>query len=271
MEVPLEDFYEDIIGKAQRGLGLSDEAVASKAGISTADWKKALNGAFDEATARAVAPVLNLNADALVAAGKKAWKPNPVDLVGLDQFNTPFDDMTVNAYVAWDPESKDAVLFDSGGNADPMIELVEGLGLKVQNILLTHTHPDHIYDLPKLQLRFPNVTTWVHESMQVENCKGFSDGKRFQAGSLKIEARHTPGHSKDGVTFAITGLAKPVAIVGDAIFSGSMGGAPSAWKDALAVNREKIFSLPEDTIVCPGHGPMSSVGEESRHNPYYAS
>lgn len=270
MVVPLEDFYEDIIGKAQRGLKLSDEAILAKADISEKAWKDALSGSFDEATARAVAPVLNLHPEALVAAGKKTWKPHPVDLEGLDQFNTPFDDMTVNAYVVWDPATKAAALFDSGGNADPMIELVDGLGLKVEAILLTHSHPDHIYDLPKLQLKYPEVSTWIHESATVDNTKRFSEGKSFEIAGLKIDTRHTPGHSADGVTFVVNGLAKPVAIVGDAIFSGSMGGAPSAWKDALAVNREKIFSLPEETIVCPGHGPMSTVGEESRHNPYYA-
>lgn len=270
MDIPLEDFYEDIIAKAQRGLKLSDQELASKAGISKQKLEQALAGQFNEETARAVAPALNLSADALVGAGQKSWQPNPVDLVGLNGFNTTFDDMTVNAYVVWDPESRDAVLFDSGGNADPAIELIEGLSLKLREILLTHSHADHIYDLAKLQLKFPGVDIWIHESAKLESSKGFSEGKAFQAGSLKIATRHTPGHSPDGITYVVEGLDKPVAIVGDAIFSGSMGGAPHAWKDALAVNREKILSLPPETVICPGHGPMSTVGEELRHNPFYA-
>lgn len=270
MQVDLEDFYEDIIGKAQRGLGLSDDDVVSRAGIDAKAWQQAQDGNFDEATARAVAPVLGLDADALVAAGQGSWKPQPVELEGLAQFNTPFGDMQVNAYVVWDPQSKDAVLFDSGSDADPMIAHVEKNGLQVREILLTHAHPDHVQDLDKLRAAFPGVDIWIHKTASLGDAKTFKEGKVFEVGSLNITTRHTPGHSPDGVTFFIEGLERPVAIVGDAIFSGSMGGAPNAWKDALEVNRKKIFSLSADTVVCPGHGPMSSIAEESRHNPYYA-
>ncbi len=65
------------------------------------------------------------------------------------------------------------------------------------------------------------------------------------------------------------GLARPVAIVGDAIFAGSMGGGKVSYADALATNRKEIFSLPDDTIIAPGHGPMTSVGEEKARNPFY--
>ena len=67
----------------------------------------------------------------------------------------------------------------------------------------------------------------------------------------------------------VEGLERPVAIVGDALFAGSMGGGMVSWSDALANNRAKLFSLPDDTVICPGHGPMSSIGEEKAHNPCY--
>jgi glyoxylase-like metal-dependent hydrolase (beta-lactamase superfamily II) len=67
----------------------------------------------------------------------------------------------------------------------------------------------------------------------------------------------------------VEGLARPLAIVGDALFAGSMGGAKVSYADALATNRREIFSLPDATVLAPGHGPLTSVGEEKIHNPFF--
>jgi glyoxylase-like metal-dependent hydrolase (beta-lactamase superfamily II) len=61
-----------------------------------------------------------------------------------------------------------------------------------------------------------------------------------------------------------------VAVVGDSLFAGSMGGAPNQYEQALRNNLEKILTLPDDTVLCPGHGPMSTVREEKGHNPFFA-
>ena len=71
------------------------------------------------------------------------------------------------------------------------------------------------------------------------------------------------------VTYVIGGLESPVAIVGDAIFAGSMGGGMVSYEDALRTNREKIMTLPDDTVLCPGHGPKTTVGEEKKNNPFF--
>ena len=68
----------------------------------------------------------------------------------------------------------------------------------------------------------------------------------------------------------VTGLSKPVAFTGDALFAGSMGGGVVSYEDALRTGREKILSLPDETVICPGHGPMSTVAGEKRHNPFFA-
>jgi len=96
------------------------------------------------------------------------------------------------------------------------------------------------------------------------------DGKKFRVGKIQIEARLTWGHSPGGMTFVVTGLARPIAIVGDSLFAGSMGGGTVSYKDAVRNNLEKILTLPDETIICPGHGPMTSVREEKRHNPFFA-
>ena len=87
--------------------------------------------------------------------------------------------------------------------------------------------------------------------------------------SLSLVAKHTHGHSVGGLTYIIDGLEKPVAVVGDAIFAGSMGGGMVSYTDALRTNREKIMSLADDTILCPGHGPLTTVREEKQNNPFF--
>ncbi len=68
----------------------------------------------------------------------------------------------------------------------------------------------------------------------------------------------------------VSGLAKRIAVVGDAIFAGSMGGGGVSYADALRTNREELLTLPDDTVVCPGHGPLTTIGEERLHNPFFA-
>ena len=112
--IPLEDCVADIVGKAMRGLHLDDQQVATRAGVTAAAVAALRDGRYDEATARAVAPVLHLGANALRALGSGTWRPQSVDLAGLACFNTPYADMTVNSYLIFDRESGEAAAFDTG-------------------------------------------------------------------------------------------------------------------------------------------------------------
>ena len=271
MAIPLEDNFSDIIGKALRGLKLSESVVATRAGVSLDAVQGLVEGQFDATAAAKVAPVLGLGAGALVAMGRKAYAPAEIRSVeGLVQFNTVFGDMTVNAYLVWDPVTKDGAAFDTGGDCTGMIEKVDMLGLTLRFILLTHTHGDHIYDLDRLRQR-TGAPAFVGRREAVEGAESFEPGRGFVVGKLTIETRLTWGHSRGGITYVITGLARPVAVVGDALFAGSMGGGMASYNDALRTNREEIFTLPDNTVVCPGHGPMTSVGEEKANNPFFAT
>jgi glyoxylase-like metal-dependent hydrolase (beta-lactamase superfamily II) len=89
---------------------------------------------------------------------------------------------------------------------------------------------------------------------------------------LRISHRDTPGHAEDGVTYIVGTWpedAPHVAIVGDAIFSGSMGRGNQSWELAKQKVREQILSLPADTLICPGHGPLTTVAQEKAHNPFF--
>lgn len=269
MEIPIEDFFEDIIGKTQRGLKIDDESLAGDAGIDVAKLQSLKGGEFDEDAVRKVAPHLKLDADALVVSGQKGWRPEPVDLEGLAVFNTPFEDMEVNAYLVWDPASKKAAAFDSGADASAMADKIRTEGLDLVAVFLTHTHPDHIADLGKLKSVAPDAPLYANTLEPHEGAELFDEGRTFEVGGLTINTATTSGHSVGGTTFVIEGLARPVAVVGDAIFAGSMGGGMISFPDALENNRTKIMTLPGNTVICPGHGPLSSVAEEKAHNPFF--
>lgn len=266
--LPLEDNFNDVIGKAQRGLAISDNDLISRAGISADDLAKIKAGEFDEAAVTKVAPVLNLGTKALVELGKKAWYPEPQQIEGLHQYTTKFEDMTVNSYLVFDILTKVAYAFDSGADATEMLGFIAKRWLRTKIVFLTHIHPDHIAALQKLQ-KTTFAKVYVSEAEPIPGAETFPFGKEFSLGNFDITARRTTGHAKGGVTYVISGLKKPIAIVGDAVFCCSMGGGAVSYEEALQTNRESIFSLPDNTVLCPGHGPMTTVGEQKKHNPFF--
>jgi glyoxylase-like metal-dependent hydrolase (beta-lactamase superfamily II) len=268
--IELEDNFGDVVGKAQRGLGISDSELAKKSGASADAIRKLRDGALDEATLRGVASALNLDANALADLAQGKYKPKPVGtLDGLAQFSTSYNGMLVNAYLVWDLGSKHAVAFDTGAESDSMLKLASKENLSIKMILLTHGHPDHVADLPRLREE-TGAEVFAPEREPVPGADKIEEGKHFRLGKIDIEARLTWGHSPGGITFVCRGLARPIAIVGDSMFAGSMGGGSVSYNDAVQNNLEKILTLPDETIICPGHGPMTSVGEEKKHNPFFA-
>ncbi len=169
----------------------------------------------------------------------------------------------------WDPASRAAAAFDTGADCSEMVRSANRQKLTVKLILLTHAHADHVADLPRLREETGGqVFAPVRES--VPGAGAIEEGKRFRLGKVEIDTRLTWGHSRGGMTYVVTGLACPIAIVGDSLFAGSMGGGNVSYDDALQNNIEKILTLPDETIICPGHGPMTTVGEEKVHNPFFA-
>ena len=272
--IELEDFFEDVIGKTLRGTGMADGVLSFLTNVETDTIAKLKDGEFDEAAVRAIAPSLGLDADTLVELANRSWRPDLVELEGLRQFNTVFDPdpddmMTVNSYLIWDTQTKEAALFDTGADADTALTAVKELGLELKTLFITHSHIDHIIDREKVVAAHPGVRVLVNGKEPVAGAERFAAGGTFSIGTLRVTTRLTWGHSPAGTTYVVNGLSRPVAVVGDAIFAQSMGGGVISFKDALATNRSEIFTLEDQTIICPGHGPMTSVGEEKAHNPFF--
>src|SRR5581483_4936237 len=215
--IDLEDNFADIVGKAQRGLEISDSGLAKKSAASAERIRKVREGNFDEPILRAIAPALDLDGDALVDLAKGKYKPQPVgNFDGLAQFTTDYSGMLVNAYLIWDLESKHAVAFDTGADCGGMLKLATDDNLTIKMILLTHAHPDHIADLQRLRDK-TGAEVFAPDREPVGGAKKIAEGEHFRLGKIDIESRLTWGHSRGGITFVCTGLARPVAIVGDSM------------------------------------------------------
>ncbi len=269
--VPLEDGFQDVIGKAARGLGLADEALARDAGVSLEEVRRSMRGEFDEGVIRRLAPVLHLGGDALVALGKGDYRPrDPGPIPGFLALHTRWTDMIVNAYLAWDLRSREAAAFDTGGDCDEMLGAIRDRGLRLRAIFLTHTHGDHIAALARLKEE-TGARSYVGDREPIPGAEPFAAGAEFCLGSLSIRTLLTSGHSPGGITYLVSGGSRLLAIVGDSLFAGSMGGGNVSYAEALRNNREKVLALPAETVICPGHGPLTSVAEEREHNPFFAS
>ncbi len=268
MSIPLEDQFNDVLMKASRGLGRAPAELSAATGISPEKIRRVMEGAFDAGVVRAIAAPLGLAAERLVALGEKSYEPAAIAIEGLAGFNTSFDDMRVNAYLVWDPIGRSAAVFDTGSDAGEILAKADELGVRVEQVFVTHSHGDHIYDFDRL-IEKTGARGWAPERDEVEGAQTFMAGTTFAIGGLVVGTRLTWGHARGGVTYVVHGLERPVAICGDALFAGSMGGGAVSYPDALRTNREEIFALPAETVIAPGHGPLTTVGEERLHNPFF--
>lgn len=266
---PLEDNFEDVLGKAMRGQHLDERQAARKAGLTGEAVSALLSGQFAEAEARALASALGLSPGALLALAKGQYRPAVPCPEPMIVATTRYGTMTVNAYVLWDRTTREAAIFDTGADAEPLLEAVSTHDLNVLAIFLTHSHADHVGALDALK-RNLGVEAWSSELEPVGGTKHFRPGDLFNAGHHFIRTRLTPGHTPGGTTFVIEGPVLQAAIVGDALFAGSVGGIHNDYAQTLGIIRREILGLADDTILCPGHGPLTTVGLEKTGNPFFA-
>ncbi len=270
--IPLEDNFNDVINKAQRGWKISDEDLARRAEVSLEDLQTVKAGEPRDAVIRRVARHLKLSPAALEDLAHKRWYPQlPVFPKGFAAFNTAWEDMTVNSYLIWDPRARIAAAFDTGASCAAMLDLIRAEGLTLRYIFITHTHPDHIADLARLAAS-PGAEVWASELEPAPHAgaKTFKENAHFHVGALAVKTLLTSGHSPGMTTFFITGLSWPLAVVGDALFASSMGGSATHFADQHRHNREKLLTLPRDTVLACGHGPLTTLAQEKQHNPFLA-
>ncbi|KJR48542.1 Hydroxyacylglutathione hydrolase [Desulfosporosinus sp. I2] len=195
--------------------------------------------------------------------------------------------MGANCYLYACPETKKAVIIDPGADGNQIYRWVLEKGVKVDYILITHGHVDHIGAVDELRELLGNVLVGIHTGdagMLTDGKKNLSsyfgpgliqkkadillqDGQELIIGNQRLKVISTPGHSPGGVCFLCTeGL-----FSGDTLFAGSIGRTdfPGGSLDQLLAGvKQKLLVLPEETRVFPGHGEETSIGEEKRDNPF---
>ena len=273
--VNLEDHPGDIIRKARAMSGVSVPTAANAAGISETELAalEETGQAFSRPNFAALANLIGLNPAKLEGIAN-VWRPAEKDLSPwreLRVFTTAAEGITVNCFLAWDEVTRDAALFDTGFDAKPVLDTITAEGLALRHVFITHSHFDHVSALGAIREAFPTVR--LHSSSK--NAPVDQRNKPSEIvhlGGLRVTYRETPGHAEDGVTYIIGNWqedAPHVAIVGDAIFAGSIGRGNQSWDLARQKVREQIFTLPAETLICPGHGPLTTVAEERAHNPFF--
>jgi len=272
----LEDHLGDIIRKARSMSGVGLGAAAAAAGLSEGELT-ALEDTGQRTGAKinfaALANALGVHPEKLegIAGG---WLPLPPELSQwreLRGFTTAGEGLTVNCYLVWDEATREAALFDTGLEAQPVLECLAANSLTLRQIFITHSHWDHVEALPQIRAAWPKARLHVGSlSAPVEQRN--KPNEIVHVGGLRVTHRATPGHAEDGVTYLVGNWqddAPHVALVGDAIFAGSMGRGNPSYELARQKVREQILTLPPDTLICPGHGPLTTVAQEREHNPFF--
>ncbi|MBC5823432.1 MAG: MBL fold metallo-hydrolase [Candidatus Eremiobacteraeota bacterium] len=276
IDLDLEDTFGDIVRKASKGRAVSAQRLAEAAGISQGRLQSLLADSEkpDDGEARAIARAFGLDGGKLADIARGRWRPPAVDIgAHLDtQINTPHSS---NGYFVILKEAKVAALIDPGGNARNIVTTVQRSPVALQYILLTHKHPDHVDALSDVRKAFPQAHVVVHRldapaiGPDVRDAIAIVDGDALPFADGEIRLLHTPGHTDGSCCF----LFKGALFSGDTLFAGSVGGVFGerfGYEDLLQGIDGKLFALPRDTIVLPGHGPPSTIEGERAHNPFFA-
>jgi len=196
--------------------------------------------------------------------------------------------LACNCSVIGDETSREAIVIDPGYDISEIVAILNRHALKVKMIVITHAHIDHIGGASKLRA-LTGAPVYMHEDdsvlaanlemqaswlgMETPDNPGIDtparEGDVLRAGAIEAHVLHTPGHTPGSLSLFLP-LEKKL-IAGDTLFRGSVGrtdlpgGDPRLIADSI---RSKLYSLPEDTVVIPGHGDETSIGREKRSNPF---
>lgn len=265
----LEDDACDILRKARAGCGMDQESLSRLAGVARDRIVEMEDGGrASDAEWSAVGAVLGLAPAALVDIARERWmprRPDPAIEAHVVTVASRVGGYEARCHLIGDRPGGPAALFDCGTDADAVVAALKEREWSLERILVTHGHGDHVGALDDI-VRRTRPAEVVLPSPE-------ADGRHGTCGPFRIEAAATPGHTADSVSYIVSrDPGKPWAcVVGDLLFAGSVGGAGRGLATLLRSIRRVVLTLPDWVAVLPGHGPVTTVGEERRHNPFLAS
>ncbi len=202
----------------------------------------------------------------------------------------PVGPLQCNCSVVGDEQTREAMVIDPGDNIDQVLAILQKHQLTVKQIVITHAHIDHIGGAAKLKrltgapvllnsndqmlLKMLDVqATWVGMRPPEDTAidASITTGDKLHAGSVVADVMHTPGHTEGSICLYFPAEQKLIA--GDTLFAGSIGRTDlpgGSFKKIMGSLLGPVLSLPDETIVVPGHGPLTTIGEERETNPFLA-
>jgi glyoxylase-like metal-dependent hydrolase (beta-lactamase superfamily II) len=200
----------------------------------------------------------------------------------------PVGPLQCNCSVIGDETTREAMVIDPGDDIEEVIAIITKHNLKVKQIVITHAHIDHVGGAMKLRaltgapillnqndyalLKMIDVqATWVgmESPGEVKIDAELSHGENLSAGGLSANVLHTPGHSEGSVCLYFP--AEKLLIAGDTLFAGSIGRTDlpgGSFEKIMRSLHQRVLALPDDTVVIPGHGPKTTIGDEREGNPF---
>ena len=191
-----------------------------------------------------------------------------------------------NCYIMWDNKVRQGAIIDPGDDADIILGKVKEIDVGIRYILATHGHFDHVGAVAQLKTTLGAkflahkddfffiedgknaALRWgVHIEQPPKPDRFIKDGDKIKIGGFEFEVLHTPGHSPGGVCF----LYNKMVFAGDTLFQGGTGRTDfrkGSFDDLARSIKQRLYTLPDDTIVYTGHGPITSIGEEKRYNAF---
>lgn len=193
--------------------------------------------------------------------------------------------MEVNCYVLASGGGRKAIIIDPGDDEKKIRKVLEKHAIIPAVVINTHGHFDHIgcddvFKVPVCVHRLDagmlidakrNYSAFLACPYKVKaEIKQLEDGQKIILEDIELEVRHIPGHSSGGIALVLKKPRDKIVFSGDSLFWGSIGRSDLGGNEELLVRsiREKLLSLSDDTVVYPGHGPATSIGEEKANNPF---
>jgi glyoxylase-like metal-dependent hydrolase (beta-lactamase superfamily II)/DNA-binding XRE family transcriptional regulator len=281
----LEDDFTDIIKKARMGRGLSVDALAKEAGLTAQHVSAIERGEHQPSPVEiaAIGTALKLRVDPLSDIAGNRWEPLSTaaslvqGAIGVETVLGSIGGYAVKGYVVYDVDTKDAVFVDTAYNAGAMLDVVLRLGLRLTGICLTHGHADHSDGIEQILATRPVPVYLGHEDEPLlswhparERLNDPEDDRTIQVGRLSVRCMTTPGHTPGGLCYRVDHQTRPICFVGDTLFAGSIGRSNPAGLYPMHLDsvRRRVLQLSPNTLLLPGHGPATTVGEEIVHNPF---
>src|SRR5215831_15561665 len=200
----------------------------------------------------------------------------------------PVGPLQCNCSVIGDETTREAMVIDPGDNVDDVLELIRKHNFQVKQIVITHAHIDHVGGAMKLRaatgapilinendyalLKMMDVqAAWIgmEDPGKVEIAASLGDADKVQAGAHVANVLHTPGQTEGSICLYFP--AEKTLVAGDTLFAGSIGRTDlpgGSFEKIIRSLRGTVLTLPDETVVIPGHGPLTTIGDERESNPF---